>query len=117
MSIFWLSFTDPSRPAGDRHLHIITGASDLDAADAIARGLGAVGDVSMADLDGCDPMPPTAFVGRVLADSDIDAMESAMAPRSTSSPQIAQPKSHSFAVAELPPVSGRDYQVGGSPPQ
>jgi hypothetical protein len=77
MPTFWLCYTDPSRPVGDRHLHIIIVATDLDTADAIARSMGAVGEVSIADLDGCPPVP-AAFLGRVLTDADIDAMEAAM---------------------------------------
>jgi hypothetical protein len=87
MPTFWLSFTDPGRPSGDRHLHIIIiiiiAADDLDAADEIARSMGAVGEVSVADLDGCDPMPPAAFMNRVLMNSDIDDMESALAAKAS----------------------------------
>jgi hypothetical protein len=79
MPTHWLSFTEHSRHVGHRHLHIITAADDLDAADEIARGLGAVGDVSVADLDGCNPLPSAALMGRVRANADSDAMEAAMA--------------------------------------
>jgi hypothetical protein len=81
MPIFWLSYTNDGRPAGDRHLHIIAVADDLDAADEIARSMGAVGDVSIADLDGCNPLPPMSFMNRLLANADIDIMEAALATK------------------------------------
>ncbi len=78
MSTFWLSYSDNRRPSNDRHTHIILAASDMDAAVELARDMGAIGDVSVADIDDCDPVP-SAFMGRVLADADVCAMEAAMA--------------------------------------
>jgi len=77
MPIFWLSYSDHGRPAGDWHLHVIASAADQDAVVAIARGMGTVAEVSVGDLDGCDDVP-LAFVNRVLADADVDAMEASM---------------------------------------
>jgi hypothetical protein len=78
MPTFWLSYTDPARPVGDRHLHVIVPADDIDAAVEIARGLGAVGEMSGSDLDDCNAVP-VSYLGRVLADVDVDAMEATMA--------------------------------------
>ncbi len=58
MPLFWLSFSDYARPAVD-----------------IARRLGAIGDVSIADLDDCSVLPSAAYQGRMLTNSDIDEME------------------------------------------
>jgi hypothetical protein len=76
MSIFCLSYSGDRRPSNDRHLHVMA-ARDMKAAIAIARGLGAVGEMSVGDLDDCDPVP-SAFMGRVLTDADIADMEATM---------------------------------------
>jgi hypothetical protein len=93
MSTFWLSFTDYSLNV-HRHRHIITTAEDVEAAAAIARGLGAVGVLSISDLDACDPLPPAAFHGRVLTDADIDDIEAA----------VAAERSKVVAVAAIQPA-------------
>ncbi len=78
MQTFWLSYTDTARPAGDHHLHVIIAAETVGIAIETARGLGAIGELSISDLDDCDPLPPAGFMGRALTNSDIDAMETAM---------------------------------------
>jgi hypothetical protein len=106
MPTFWLSFTD-HRLTGDQHLHVIAVADDLDAADEIARRLGAIGEVSIADLDGCDPVP-AAFMDRVLADTDIDAMEAAMADKASKVAVIAA----IHHACSLTPDDGNSGQSG-----
>jgi hypothetical protein len=77
MPMFWLTFSDLNRPAGQQVISVITDAEDLDAAVAIAHTMGCDpgGECSIVDFDDHDQPPPSGYINRLLDESDIAALE------------------------------------------